>query len=201
MIKPTIILIGGLPRHGKSTLAALLATFTGFAWCDCSFVIYEELALAEGVSIAALKARDKNALRADLIRTGDQLCEANPAYLAEALINRGIRIVSGIRRVSEMEALKEKYGDQYKILTLWVEAFDSEAQAEVFAVLDRVGEDDDSADGPRIALAFQREKPYSAPTIKDNTETGLRQHADLIVVNPTLSHLAETARFITARYV
>ncbi len=186
----TIILVSGLPRHGKSTLAGLLSTFTGLPWGDCSSVIYQELAKREETTIPELKARDKNQLRAALIATGDNLCLSNPAYLADALIEQGIRIVSGVRKADEIEAILAKHGETFKIVHLWVEAFDNKEQTERFTLLD-----------PTAAEVGLELDIYSAPTIHDNTDSTLRDLADFIVFNPTLSYLAETARFITARYV
>ncbi len=184
----TLLLVSGLPRHGKSTLAGMLSTFTGLPWGDCSAIIYQELAKREDTTIPELKSRDKNALRAALIATGDDLCKQNPAYLADALIEQGVRIVSGVRKADEIEAILEKHKD-LSILHVWVEAFDNKEQAERFSFL---GTEGDTAEvGPGI---------YSAPTIHDNTDTSLRDLADFVVFNPTLTHLAETARFITARY-
>lgn len=192
----TLVLISGLPRHGKSTLAGMLSTFTGLPWADCSSVIYQELAKREDTTIKDLKLRDKNQLRASLIATGDDLCLSNPAYLADALIEQGIRIVSGVRKADEIEAILDKHSPTFEILHLWVEAFDNKEQAERFSLLNQIGDVAGGEDGVAADPSI-----YSAPTIHDNTDSTLRDLADFIVFNPTLSHLAETARFITARYV
>jgi hypothetical protein len=168
----------------------MLSTFTGLPWGDCSGIIYQELARRENTTIPELKARDKNVLRAALIATGDDLCASNPAYLADALIEQGVRIISGVRKADEIQQILAKHSD-FNIVHLWVEALDTKEQTERFALLDQAAEVGDTA-GPGI---------YSAPVIHDNTDTTLRNLADYIVFNPTLSHLAESARFITARYV
>jgi len=176
---PDIILVGGLPRHGKSTAATQLSTFTGRPWADCSQVIYEKVAEAKGVDIATLRAMDKRLIREDLIRMGDELCLADPAYLAHAMIERGNTIIAGVRKPDEVKILCE----EYHAVLIWVEALDEDQKAQALLL-------DPEADPASV---------HAAPTIHDNTDLQIRAMADAVIFNMTYPQLTDDLRYITVK--
>lgn len=114
-----IIVVCGPPRSGKSTISAILAKETGLHTSDCSSIIYRELARDLGTTVEDLMARNKEEIRPSLIRTGDRLCEADPAYLAKVVYTGGARIITGVRRVSEFNGLRQWLMDHGEEVVLW----------------------------------------------------------------------------------
>jgi len=183
MIQDLVIAISGLPRHGKSTTAQCLSTLTGLAFNDCSSVIYDELASREGVTVADLRQQDKGALRSRLIALGDELCENDPGHLAKRLLASGIRIISGVRKSAEIEAIREKCAN---VLHLWVEALEPDQEARFRSLW----ETSDAEENFHVAPA----------RIHDNTDLAIRGLADFVVPNFSTDHLVETLRFIIAKH-
>lgn len=173
-------LIGGLPRHGKSTAASLLAKYTGEKWSDCSSIIFVKVAEEERVSVEVLKTWDKAELRPKLIAMGDKLCQDNPCYLAQYLIDQGVSIVAGVRKPDEIEALRRD-NPSIQFTMLWIEALPFSG-----------------ADHMR-AIAGPEEEFYFAPDIADNTNPAIRALADEIVYNLDLSHLNATIQYLATK--
>ena len=69
-----------------------------------------------GLTRAAILA-DKEKHRPNLIKKGDGMCAEDPTCLAGILIEKGCKIVDGIRRKEEFEAITKKY----KCTVFWVE--------------------------------------------------------------------------------
>lgn len=179
--QPVLYLVGGLPRHGKSTLASCLSVYTGLPWGDTSQVIYDALAEELGTTRAELQARDKSTVRQQLIDLGDRLVAQDPAYLVRRLVQSGIRIVAGVRAPEQILAVEAELGP---VLTMWVEALDQHTSA-AYRALDAVGE----------------ESLYVAPTVADNTDAaGVRALSHLTVLNTSMAQVDESARYIAARY-
>tara|TARA_R110000803_G_scaffold106150_3_gene174285 strand:+ start:1761 stop:2258 length:498 start_codon:yes stop_codon:yes gene_type:complete len=103
----TIYIICGYARVGKDTFAQHLADALDTKMGTTSDIIYETMSVRRGVSVDELKAIWKEDLRDDLVEMGDALCNIAPDYLAQALINRGVRVISGVRRLSEAQAIRE----------------------------------------------------------------------------------------------
>lgn len=97
----TMYLVCGAPRHGKDTFGQYLADALGTKKGAPSDIIYEELAKRRQVSLSELLAVPKEDLRADLVALGDELCSISPTFLVDALRKRGVRVVTGVRRVAE----------------------------------------------------------------------------------------------------
>lgn len=151
----------------------MLAHFTGEQWGDCSTFIYERVAEDEGVSVDALRSWDKGVVRPKLIAKGDALCSESPCYLAQHLADRGVNIISGVRKPLEITTLV-KDNPSCRFTLIWVEA----ATAEGVAVLKVISKADDS-------VSFYHAPPF----ILDNTDTQLRGMADEVVYNITMDHL------------
>lgn len=111
-----LILIGGLPQHGKSTLAAFISERLGWKYGNTSDAIYDELARRRSVSVATLQREPKEQLRPDLIATGDELCASDPAALIQLQAAAGVRVIAGVRKPDELEAARQRF----RALFVWV---------------------------------------------------------------------------------
>jgi dephospho-CoA kinase len=109
-----IIIVIGRARSGKSTFSNYLSTISGIKYAGTSDVVYKYMALARNVDVEELYKIPKEELRPNLITFANALCEIYPIFLSEALIKDGCSIIEGIRRKSELEALKRKY-DTYVV--------------------------------------------------------------------------------------
>lgn len=175
---PPIIAVAGKPRHGKSTTATLLSAITGLPWGDTSSLIYQEVAKDEGVSTAELRKQPKNVIRPKLIAKGDELCSEDPAFLLKHLVNNGVSILSGLRKLPELAALRLHFPTR-RVIVVWVEAL----QEPVLKALAAAG----------------HTNLYHAPDITDNTDTNLRNEADEIIYNHSMVFLDVSVRIIAAK--
>lgn len=111
------IIIGGLPQHGKTTVASIIATRFGVTYGNTSDTIYETVATVQGVTVDELYKMDKEKLRPKLIEAGDHLCSVGgPAYLALQQLQKH-DVVCGIRKPQELALIRASYPD---CLFLWV---------------------------------------------------------------------------------
>ena len=107
--KQEVIVVIGKARAGKTTFSNFLAKEMGLKASGTSQIVYEAMAKARGCTTDELYAIPKEELRPDLITFADYLCDMQPDILSSTLIKRGYTIIDGIRRLSELEALQEKY--------------------------------------------------------------------------------------------
>ena len=103
----TLYLICGAPHHGKDTFGQFLADALGVKKGAPSDIIYEEMAELQGCTVEDLKAVPKEKLRPKLVTLGDQLTRDSPTYLVEQLRKRGVRVVTGVRRMLEAIEVEE----------------------------------------------------------------------------------------------
>jgi len=106
-MKLTVII--GKACAGKSTFAQWLIKQTGEKAGRTSSIIYEAMAKARGCTVKDLEDLPKEELRPKLIALGDFMCDIQPDILSQALVQRGITVIDGVRRKSELEALREKH--------------------------------------------------------------------------------------------
>ncbi len=110
------IIIGGLPQHGKTTIAGIIASRFGVTFANTSDTIYDELA-GYGQTVEDLHKMPKERLRPRLIETGDRLCEEHGlAYLALTQLEKH-DVVCGVRKPKELALIRAAYPD---CLFLWV---------------------------------------------------------------------------------
>jgi len=83
-----IIIVIGKACAGKTTFARALAKALGTKSACTSDIVYEVVALARGCTVNELKSIPKEELRPCLIKTADYLCDIQPDFLSQALINR-----------------------------------------------------------------------------------------------------------------
>ncbi len=181
-----VTLVAGLVRHGKSTTATLFAHKTGQRWGDTSTLIFMKVAEEEGVSVEELRKWDKGVLRPKLIAMGDKLCESNPCFLSQYLIDSGVSIVAGVRKPDEITRLRLDNPDICFTL-VWVEALPVSAREQLRAL-------ENSPDDPHYDPQY-----YFAPDIPDNTNPAIRQMADEIVYNLDLQHLDASIQYLVAK--
>lgn len=178
--------IAGLPRHGKSTMASLMARWTGGQWGDTVQLIYEALAQQKHTTVDELRKIDKSVLRGELIRVGDALCaEHGPDALVCMGVDRGWHFISGVRKPDEWIAFKTKFP---RAQLIWVEAPNLLERCLMARRADL------------IQQAVNPEEIYGADFIQDNTNPALRQHADVVVRNITLTHLSTEALWLTRSF-
>jgi cytidylate kinase len=109
-----IIVVIGKARAGKTTFSKYLSTITGAKCAGTSDVVYKYMALARNVDVKELYKIPKEELRPNLISFANALCEVYPIFLSEALIKNGVSIIEGVRRKSELDALRNLY-DVYAV--------------------------------------------------------------------------------------
>lgn len=122
----------GYPGHGKTTARKMFCDLTGLKGGSCSDVIFEVLHAHTGEDRRSWE-NQKQTDRDSLVRLGDFLCghadqftlvwrrpgeeapssvevrppfERGPAALALRLYERGVRAIDGVRRVSELDAIR-----------------------------------------------------------------------------------------------
>lgn len=101
-----VYVICGWPKHGKSEIAKILSKYLDEAWDDCSSIIYNTLSERLGIPVDKLLDHfggDKERLRPELIRIGDELCSNDPSFLVKTQYMSDIRIIAGVRRISELD--------------------------------------------------------------------------------------------------
>jgi len=114
----SLFCIIGKPHHGKTRVAEAIAQALGFKQGSASDIIYEALASqyahATGNTVAdcftMLKKMPKETIRAELVRVGDDLTRNDPGALVTALVQRGCRVIDGIRRCVEIKAARGIFG-------------------------------------------------------------------------------------------
>ena len=122
----------GYPGHGKTTARRMFCELTGLKGGSCSDVIFEVLSAHTGDDRQSWEIQ-KQTDRDSLVKLGDFLCghldrltlwwrrpgekvptsveiqspfERGPAALALRLYDQGVRAIDGVRRASEMHALR-----------------------------------------------------------------------------------------------
>ena len=113
----TVIFLAGRPHSGKTTVRKLLCEYLELRGGSCSDVIYYNLASMRQTSVEELRKLPKEQLRPELISVGDSCTAQNPTFLVDALFAEGYRVIDGIRRKRELDAVKEKYPNG---LFVWV---------------------------------------------------------------------------------
>lgn len=117
-------LIGGLPRHGKTEAARIIAARLNLTYGNTSDTIYAELAKERGCTVASLESLPKETLRSALIAKGDNLClQGGPAFLALTQLDKH-DVVCGVRKPIELSLVREKYP---KSVFLWITRPDYDA--------------------------------------------------------------------------
>jgi hypothetical protein len=122
---PPVFFVCGKPQHGKTTVRNLLAQLTHLKGGSCSDVVYHFLAVRRQVSVEALRAEPKEALRPALCEAGDFLCGGaplhevpanpevdgqvyrHPSTLVRTLYLNGYNIIDGVRRRLELQHARE----------------------------------------------------------------------------------------------
>jgi hypothetical protein len=107
-MKPSVIVIIGRARAGKTTFAEWYQKIYGGKIARTSDVVYEVMAKARNCNVEDLQKLPKEELRPNLIKLADFLCDVQPDFLSKALIQRGINVIDGVRRVSELEELRKQ---------------------------------------------------------------------------------------------
>ena len=116
-----VFIICGDVQHGKTTLAKYLARAVKGGYRDCSDVIYETFARRAGMDVATARAMPKEAIRPQLITIGDELCAADPGFLAKRLyFGESVRVIAGIRRTAELESLIADVGVD-SVVPVWID--------------------------------------------------------------------------------
>ena len=119
----------GYPGHGKTTARRMFCELTGLKGGSCSDVIFEVLSAHTGDDRQSWEIQ-KRTERDSLVKLGDFLCghidrltltrfepegvtvevrapfERGPAALALRLYDQGVRAIDGVRRASELHALR-----------------------------------------------------------------------------------------------
>lgn len=117
MYRYLAIIVGGQPRHGKSTTASFLSSETGMLHGNTSDVIYRSLAQKMHRDEEEVRSMSKESLRPELIKMGDSLCHEDPAFLVKSLLDQHIQIITGVRKPLELAAVR-KHTPRLKFL--WV---------------------------------------------------------------------------------
>jgi len=111
------IIIGGLPHHGKTTIAGIIASRFGVTFANTSDTIYEQVAKDYGKTVEEVHAMDKEKLRPELIFVGDTLCKVHGlAYLTLKQLEKH-DVVCGVRKPQELALVRAAYPN---CLFLWV---------------------------------------------------------------------------------
>lgn len=119
---PTVFLIVGLPRHGKTTAREFLSPHLDQRGASTSELGYELLAEERGVTVADLNALPKESLRQELVRVCDAALDQDSGAFARHFLARGVTIIDGIRRRSELLAAKSMLLDQGQTTRIiWIE--------------------------------------------------------------------------------
>lgn len=135
-MKPKLYLIIGLAKHGKTEVGKAIARAFHLEFGDTSEIVYRSLAdrLADTTVYKALstspteiemylRSAPKELIRPLLIQEGDRLCASTPSALTLGLVNRGCRVVAGIRRRSEFLHAIGVLQFQYDIHVWWVQRY------------------------------------------------------------------------------
>lgn len=116
MFKHKLYLVGGLPQHGKSTVASFLSSLSNLRSGNTSDVIYSEASLETGIPEQDLRSWPKQGLRGKLVETGDRLCKDDPAFLIKKLAESGVQVITGLRKPAELESIR----DFATVVVIWV---------------------------------------------------------------------------------
>lgn len=131
----------GPPQHGKTEARKLAAEITGLQGASCSDVIHAFLAARMNSTVEKWRAQDKEKRRAAEIEAGDFLCGhigtlnlvafdgtvdddfyRCPSGLIRPLVQRGIRLIDGVRRRIELaDAVNHLDWNGIPSVTIWVE--------------------------------------------------------------------------------
>jgi dephospho-CoA kinase len=110
-----IICVIGRARSGKTTASNILSEITGIPTASTSDIVYNIMALASGCTVSELKSMPKEILRPQLIDIANYLCDIDPSILSKGLVQKGYKIVDGIRRETELLDLKKTYENEILI--------------------------------------------------------------------------------------
>ena len=92
---------------GKSLFGELIASGVGVPRASTCYIVYEELARQRGVQRWELESCPKEEILGDLVRVGNALCDVDPSALVAPLLERGVRVIDGIRRPGELKAARQ----------------------------------------------------------------------------------------------
>lgn len=101
-----MVVVVGLSGSGKTLLGRMIANQAGVQFADMSEVVLEEY--RKEFNLGAPKAwltEHKSDYRKTLVSLGNILARANPHYVVDKLCKRGARVISGMRRMVELEAV------------------------------------------------------------------------------------------------
>ena len=127
------ICVIGQPGCGKDTFAHKISHITGLKFGACSDYIYESMAFEmsnvargsnpdqlQAVILQALHNANKEKLRPYLVEHGNWWCDINPLHWVQAAEEDGVKILTGIRRHSELKFARMYLGAKYRLLVVWV---------------------------------------------------------------------------------
>ena len=120
----TLILICGLPESGKTRLRLALEPL--FAGADTSDSIIDAAASVMRCTRDEV-IRSKNQLRPLLVAIGDAWVSENPTALVDRAMEKTLFrnpniAIAGVRRASELDAVREKYGfSGTDVTAIWVD--------------------------------------------------------------------------------
>lgn len=121
---PVFCLLGH-PQAGKTTTAKIIESKTKLKRGTCSDIIYDILrkldGLPEGDWHEVIHKEEQDAVRQRLILLGNAIGDEIPHVYFASLLNRGCRIIDGVRRKKELAALESYCSDKHiPLLKVWV---------------------------------------------------------------------------------
>jgi hypothetical protein len=113
--KPLIV-IGGMPHHGKTEVRKLFSEWYEVPGGSCSDIIFERYAKTHNVPVSEAR-KNKDSIRDALVALGNDLTASDPAFLLRSLYDRGFRVIDGVRRRREFDAILREFSP---VATVWV---------------------------------------------------------------------------------
>lgn len=120
-----LLVLLGEPQAGKSTAAEIISNMTGWERGTCSTIIYNILAKLDGLPPGNwhdVIPEDQHAqTRERLIKLGNAISDEVPFVYPVALLNKGCRVIDGVRRKTELSALSEYcYNRGVDMVPIWI---------------------------------------------------------------------------------
>jgi len=104
-----LIVVVGLPHHGKSTFASMIARAQEGKKGDTSDIVIREFCTCQDLNEDHVRG-NKEWYRPQLVALGNHLCDTKgPSYLSRELIKEGCTVIAGPRRLSEIEDLDDPF--------------------------------------------------------------------------------------------
>lgn len=117
------VIVTGRPHVGKTTFGEAITAETGLLSGDTSSELYAAAYRTLGEDIMKIP---KEELRPLLVKIGNDLTDRDPAVLSRNLIAKGKKVIVGVRRKSELDAVrklitKEMSPRQGLVYVVWLE--------------------------------------------------------------------------------